>query len=363
MKLNILFLITFLSLWNVSIAQSLKIYSGKYREGTATYSYKDNPAGGRIYEGSFVYTTPYRKITGQFKNNKKDGQWIYKGYKKSLKLSYKDGVLDGMYQFINGGDNACTLLLTIKDGKFVGSVKGVKKCYTWNGSFRYWGSFSGQFDENGYMDGNWTFEDDDSVYVFHATYEHGVCQKCYREDITTGDITQGVVEIDLHSIIMDNFTAIEKQVDRGHSSWHKYDYEIGQKSFVSDEEIAIRRRIQEAFGRRSSPAVGASSRSINTVEGVEGSRVGGNAFDLSGRSLVGGLPRPSCNVTEEGCVVVDITVNPAGYVIATGINSQTNTSSTYLCKAAMKAAQKARFNAIDCANNQVGTITYYFQLR
>ena len=55
MKLNILFLITFLSLWNVSIAQSLKIYSGKYREGTATYSYKDNPDGGRIYEGSFVY--------------------------------------------------------------------------------------------------------------------------------------------------------------------------------------------------------------------------------------------------------------------------------------------------------------------
>lgn len=110
MKLNILFLITFLSLWNVSIAQSLKIYSGKYREGTATYSYKDNPDGGRIYEGSFVYTTPYHKITGQFKNNKKDGQWIYKGYKKSLKLSYKDGVLDGMYQFINGGDNACILL-------------------------------------------------------------------------------------------------------------------------------------------------------------------------------------------------------------------------------------------------------------
>ena len=62
-------------------------------------------------------------------------------------------------------------------------------------------------------------------------------------------------------------------------------------------------------------------------------------------------------------VVVDITVNPAGYVIATSVNSQTNTSSTDLCKAAMEAAQKARFNAIDSTGNQVGTITYYFQLR
>lgn len=324
MKLNILFLITFLSLWNVSIAQSLKIYFGKYREGTATYSYKDNPAGGRTYEGSFVYTTPYSKITGQFKNNKKDGQWIYKGYKKSLKLSYKDGVLDGMYQFINGGDNACTLFLTIKDGKFVGSAKGVKNHYTW-GALRYRGSFSGQFDENGYMDGNWTFEDDDSVYVFHATYEHGVCQKCYREDITTGDIAQGKVEIDLHSIIINNFETIEREVDRGHSSWHKYDYTAP------------------------SPVI----REENRYGAI-----------LPGRSLVGRLPFPTIyNVEEEGKVVVDITVNPAGYVIATGINSQTNASSTNLRKAAMEAAQKARFNAIDGTDNQVGKLTYHFQLR
>ena len=265
-------------------------------------------------------------------------------------MSYKDGVLDGMYQFIRGGDNIRALLLTIKDGKFVGSAKGTDIGYTWNRLSHYRGSFSGQFDENGYMDGDWTFkEDDDSIYVFHATYEHGVCQKCYREDITTGDIAEGAVKIDLHSIIIDNLETIEGEVSRGHSRWNRYDYEIGQKSSVSDAENAIRRRIQGAFGRGSS---------------TEGSGVGGyGAFDLSGRSLVGGLPRPRHNVAEEGRVVVDITVNPAGYVIATSVNSQTNTSSTDLCKAAMEAAQKARFNAIDSTGNQVGTITYYFQLR
>lgn len=76
------------------------------------------------------------------------------------------------------------------------------------------------------MDGDWTFKDDDGIYVFHATYEHGVCQKCYREDITTGDIAEGAVKIDLHSIIIDNFETIEGEVDRGHSRWRKYDYEI-----------------------------------------------------------------------------------------------------------------------------------------
>lgn len=83
MKLNILFLITFLSLWNSSTAQSLKTYSGKFKEGTATYTYRDNPNGGRIFEGNFTYTTPYDKITGQFKNNKKNGVWIYKGISNS----------------------------------------------------------------------------------------------------------------------------------------------------------------------------------------------------------------------------------------------------------------------------------------
>lgn len=302
MKLSILFLITFLNLWNVSIAQSLKIYSGKYREGTATYSYKDNPEGGRIYEGDFVYTAPYCKVTGQFKNNKKNGLWIYEGYKESLKLSYKDGVLDGMYQFINGGDNACTLLLTIKDGKFVGSAKGTDIGYTWHRLFHSRGSFSGQFDESGYMDGDWTFKDDDGIYVFHATYEHGVCQKCYREDITTGDIVEGAVKIDLHSIIIDNFETIEGEVDRGHSRWNRYDYEIEKKS------------VEE-------------------------------------------LPRPTYDDPNIVKVVVDVIIDPAGNVIAASINPQTNTTNSELHEAGIYHAKRIRFKATGSKENRVETVT------
>ena len=74
-------------------------------------------------------------------------------------------------------------------------------------------------------------------------------------------------------------------------------------------------------------------------------------------------PRPVYNVQDEGRVVVTITVNPAGHVIATSINRQTNTVNPALRKAAEDAAKKARFNAVSGLNNQTGTITYYFNLK
>ena len=65
-------------------------------------------------------------------------------------------------------------------------------------------------------------------------------------------------------------------------------------------------------------------------------------FNL-GRSIgEGGLPRPVYNVQDEGKVVVTITVNPAGQVIGTSINRQTNTVNPALRKAAEDAAKKAR---------------------
>jgi TonB family protein len=81
-------------------------------------------------------------------------------------------------------------------------------------------------------------------------------------------------------------------------------------------------------------------------------------FDLNGRSLSGeGLPRPINTVQAEGRVVVTITVNPAGEVIATSINLRTNTTDPQLRKAAEDAARRAKFNVTDGIDNQTGTIT------
>ena len=106
------------------------------------------------------------------------------------------------------------------------------------------------------------------------------------------------------------------------------------------------------------------SKEGNFSTGAKTGTGGYGTFDLGGRSLgTGSLPKPAYNVQEEGRVVVNITVNPAGQVISTGINPQTNTVSSALRKAAEDAAKKARFNTVDGVTNQTGTITYYFNLR
>lgn len=140
-----------------------------------------------------------------------------------------------------------------------------------------------------------------------------------------------------------------------------------------EAEEAARRRVAGAFGKGSKMG---SRGDAATGEGMQGSPqgnaetgastgVGGyGEFNLGGRSIgAGGLPRPVYNVQDEGRVVVTITVNPAGHVIATEINKQTNTVNPALRKAALEAARKARFNAVEGLTNQVGTITYYFNLK
>ena len=141
-----------------------------------------------------------------------------------------------------------------------------------------------------------------------------------------------------------------------------------------EAEEAARKRVAGAFGK------GAQMGSKGTTEGtgIQGSPTGNapegassgtggyGTFDLGGRSLGAGtsLPKPVYNVQEEGRVVVNITVNPAGQVIATSINlSHTNTPNRFLRKAAEDAAKKARFEAVERMTNQIGTITYNFKLR
>ena len=137
---------------------------------------------------------------------------------------------------------------------------------------------------------------------------------------------------------------------------------------------AAAKRVSGAFGKGAQ--MDGSKGTASSGTGVEGSKDGNSpsgaktgtggygTFDLGGRSIgEGGLPRPVYNVQEEVRVVVSITVNPAGHVIATSINRQTNTVNTALRKAAEDAARRARFNAVEGVNNQTGTITYYFNLR
>lgn len=139
-------------------------------------------------------------------------------------------------------------------------------------------------------------------------------------------------------------------------------------------EEAARNKVANAFGKGSQ--MGGNKGTAASGSGVEGSKDGNSStgaktgvggigtFDLGGRSLgTGSLPMPAYDVQEEGRVVVNITVNPSGTVIATSISSRTNTVNSSLRRAAENAAKKARFNTIDGVSNQTGTITYNFKLK
>lgn len=136
---------------------------------------------------------------------------------------------------------------------------------------------------------------------------------------------------------------------------------------------AIKKSTANAFSRGAK--MDGNQGTANTGTGSEGSpdgnvptgaKAGTNGqVDLRGRSLRGaGLPLPTYRVQEEGQVMVNITVNPAGEVVAASVDLQkTNTQNAALRRAAVEAARKARFDEVDGVSNQMGSITYFFKLK
>ena len=89
----------------------------------------------------------------------------------------------------------------------------------------------------------------------------------------------------------------------------------------------------------------------------------GIGVSIKGRSVEGTLPEPQYNLEESGTVVVEIRVNKYGKVISArpGVRGSTTTSSVLL-KAAKQAALKTRFNVKSGNRDDIGTITYRFNL-
>lgn len=104
-----------------------------------------------------------------------------------------------------------------------------------------------------------------------------------------------------------------------------------------------------------------SPESDNYSKGLGGSGV---AFNLNGRNPIN-LAKPEFKILKEGAVVVEITVDRSGKVIAAtpGVKGSTIVDNT-LYAAAKKAALESTFNLKnDAPERQVGTITYHFKLQ
>jgi TonB family protein len=83
--------------------------------------------------------------------------------------------------------------------------------------------------------------------------------------------------------------------------------------------------------------------------------------NVDGRSIGSGrLPRPEYNGKEDGTIVIDITVDPDGNVVATTIGRGTNITDPTIRKNALDAAHRAKFNKIQGSDNKSGTIIYKY---
>jgi TonB family protein len=128
----------------------------------------------------------------------------------------------------------------------------------------------------------------------------------------------------------------------------------------STTESGTSEGIYKGSGNMGSPT--GSPESDNYSKGLGGN--GGIGFNLNGRSPIH-LPKPDFTVQREGIVVVEITVDQNGRVIAAkaGEKGSTITDKT-LYDAAKKAALESKFNVkSDAPERQIGTITYHFKLQ
>jgi colicin import membrane protein len=117
-------------------------------------------------------------------------------------------------------------------------------------------------------------------------------------------------------------------------------------------------------GSRDSKYHGPGGGKGDTYGDGNGDKGKGISYSLRGRKPQS-LPVPKSNLQEEGMVVVEITVDPDGRVIAAkpGVKGSTTTNPALL-EIARKAAMSARFSASsDSPEEQKGTITYNFILR
>ncbi|MDR1633099.1 MAG: TonB family protein [Dysgonamonadaceae bacterium] len=119
-------------------------------------------------------------------------------------------------------------------------------------------------------------------------------------------------------------------------------------------------RGQQGTGQAGSGTQGNPQSAPTTVS----SGGGYGEFSLGGRTLGSeGLPRPDYSASEEGNIVVNITVDPRGNVILAEIGKGTTINSVAMRKSALEAARKAKFSSINGNNNQLGTITYRYYLK
>lgn len=184
-------------------AQERKIYKGSYdfarQHGDVEYEYVEG-SNGRIFDGVFKFKYGDIRMEGSFKNNIKEGTWVY--YLRDnivSKRTFKNGKLEGDYiskGFSKEGSHR-DINVKFKDNHLVGSFEYEEYTagYASNGLFSASEisglvKYTGQFDENGYATGIWikTYKNPSGIsFVEKKLFEEGYMSSATLYNESTGE--------------------------------------------------------------------------------------------------------------------------------------------------------------------------------
>ena len=210
-------------------AQGLKFYKSPYKYGMACFTYREG-SNAYIYEGNFLYEHAYNnfgkaltRISGRFKDNKKEGVWTYKNQearsKTLLTCTYVDGVHQGEYTIKTYYRRFLRLHLTrilkvtLLNNKVIGPVKVVGSTYT----------IQANCDENGRPDGEWFMDihDKNNQYKHVETWNHGVLEACYNINRVSGshEMSEEKIRPKIMQIVRDQAYGLECRIGDKQTAW------------------------------------------------------------------------------------------------------------------------------------------------
>jgi hypothetical protein len=184
--LSILLLISF-----SIFSQTKKEYSGPFEKGTATYQYCESKNGKKIFCGKFNYKNEICNINGNFKNDKKIGDWIYENkydskeesqkYYAKTTGSYLNGLKNGKWVYYTQTFNNNKIIPIITELTFVND--------TLVGKYKYDNHIliEGQFSNKGEFIGLWHYRFPDGSEHF-GEFKDNVLLKLTKKRVSNGEI-------------------------------------------------------------------------------------------------------------------------------------------------------------------------------
>jgi hypothetical protein len=208
-----IFCLIFLFCLNVQ-GQNLKTYAGSYGKGNATYQYYENDNLERVYSGQFNFRSQGASVTGNYKNNRRDGVWKWViigkasvafgqkpiGYKTVISGKYFNGLRNGkwVYEKIEDATNKLLMksIANFNNDTLVGRYEYYDNNYIHPSNSEHSVSVLGQFDSLGFMDSTWTikYQENETKLEDLRRYKNGILYWRLKRNLNTGEIIEKLDE-------------------------------------------------------------------------------------------------------------------------------------------------------------------------